>query len=171
MLPQPKKRKPFLYSMNELTEWVSSLWKPEQNEYDLISPEIVSNPINMRSGPERATMYFGLDEGTPYLKILKNVNGVTQEDKYRIKSSHPRHRYLRYRCVPYGRNYEMDISFNRVFDYIETFIIYNKKILYYYAIDIDKKKRTFDLFQTDERMDELRDVYEIKKLLDYLGDI
>lgn len=160
--------------MNELTEWVSSFWKSdhdEQNEYDPISPEIVSNPIKMRSGPERATMYFGLDEGKPYLKILKNVNGVTQEDKYSIKSSHPRHRYLRYRCVPYGCNYEIDIVFNRVFDYIETFILYNKKILYYYAIDIDKKKHTFDLFQTDERIDELRDVYEIKKLLDYLGDI
>lgn len=88
--------------MNEIRGWISSLWGGDDSHememktyaYEPILPEILSNRINLRcktyKNNDQVTsyLYFGLDEGKPYIKVDHhyNYNNNIKEEKFMITS-------------------------------------------------------------------------------------
>jgi len=167
--------------MSDLGSWFSSLWEPASLEmdtysYEPIPPEIISNPVSLRSNNDRersvlSYLYFGLDEGKPYIKVVHDINsrGVITEEKFMITSCYAESGrgawFVEYEC-------ENGIIFHFIRNcrIIELTIKKNRRVLKYYAIDVKREPR-FVLFNKndvkDEMWNELRDLYKFAELFEH----
>lgn len=159
--------------MNQITEWISSLWNSDptsQNTYEPISPEIISNRIKLSCSDERRMgittyLYLGLDEGKPYIKLVRDTLGVVTEERYMITRCVSSRHFLQYSCTPIGSRGDVEFEFTRIFNYIETFVIYNRNRSKYYRIDVVPKDN-FVLFNNVNMTDDsFRYIYNMQKII------
>ena len=164
-------------------EWISSLWNSEDQvqemdtySYEPIS-EIVSNEIKLRCENEQKNgvisyLYFGLDEGKPYIKVVHNNNNnrdVILEETFMITSCYAESGrgawFVEYQC---DRN--IVFIFTRVYRTIEMVVKKNGFRRKYYKIDVKREPR-FRLFNEkdvkSEMWDELRDLYKFAELFEH----
>lgn len=173
--------------MNEIRGWFSSLWgdDPASREmqemntyaYEPIPPEIVSNGINLRSKSEKnmgvtSYLYFGLDEGKPYLKVDHHYNynnSVIKEEKFMITSCYAESGRGAW-FVEYGCENGIVFVFTRTFNIIEMVAKKNGMMRKYYAIDVKREPR-FTLFNKNdvksEMWNDLRDLYKFEELFEH----
>ena len=173
--------------MNEIRGWVSSLWEWEDDKsvsremdaytYEPILPEIVSNGIQLKSASQEkkgivSHLYFGLDEGKPYIKVVHNImnnQDASKEETFMITSCYAESGrgawFVEYQC----KN-GIKFVFTRIFKYIETWVIKNGQAVKFYAIDVKKEPR-FTLFNEkdvkSELRDDLRDLYKFEELFEH----
>lgn len=169
---------------------LSSLWdgdEPATREremdeytYEPIS-EIVSNEIELRSKDDQkmgviSYLYFGLDEGKPYLKVVHNNSNnreLINEERFMITSCYAESGrgawFVEYQCEN-----RLNFVFTRVFTTIEMVVKKNGYRRKCYEIDVkynkDKEKR-FRLFNKkdvkSDMWDDLRDLYKFEELFEH----
>lgn len=166
--------------MDQIKEWVSSLWNSESASremdsytYEPILSKIVSNVITLSSPSQErrgimSYLYFGVDEGIEYIKLVRCFRNTIKEEKYIIRNCDEAYHYLRYQCVPHGiaNGGDMEIVFSRVYTNIEMRVQNNRMLIYFYAIDARKKDTPFQLFNNKKGDSELYDIYKMEKLFE-----
>ena len=182
--------------MNEIRGWfssLSSLWEWEDDKsvsremqemdaytYEPILPEIVSNGIQLKSASQEkkgivSHLYFGLDEGKPYIKVVHSITNnmnnqdMTKEETFMITSCYAESGRGAW-IVEYQCKNGIKFVFSRIFKYIETCVIKNGKVVKFYTIDVKKEPR-FTLFNEkdvkSELRDDLRDLYKFEELFEH----
>lgn len=168
--------------MNEIREWLSSLSSfllddREMNtySYEPIS-EIVSNEIELPSKSDRnigvtSYLYFGLDEGKPYIKVVHNNNNrhMIKEERFMITSCYAESGHGAW-FVEYQCENSIEFVFTRMFRIIEMVVKKNGFRRKYYEIDVKREPR-FTLFNEkdvkSDMRDDLRDLYKFEELFEH----
>lgn len=170
--------------MSDIGGWFSSLWgdsdesrsrEMDTYSYKPILPEIVSNKIELRSKDDRkmgvtSYLYFGLDEGKPYLKVVhNNSQDVINEERFMITSCYAESGrgawFVEYQCENV-----IEFVFTRVYRMIEMVVNKNGFRRKYYEIDVKREPRFVLFNKKDVKSDmwnELRDLYKLEELFEH----